>query len=57
LSRILEQPILESHILEQPSLHRFDPNLEQQRAERLNRNPERCNRKLGPRPRPRPALE
>jgi hypothetical protein len=57
LSRILQQPILEPHILEQPSLHRFDPNLEQQRAERLNRNPERCNRNLGPRPRPRPAPE
>jgi hypothetical protein len=52
LSRILEQ-----HILEQPSLHRFGPNLEQQRAERLNRNPERCNRNLGPHPRPRPAPE
>jgi hypothetical protein len=53
----LEQDSLEQHSLEQHSLQRFDPNLKQHRAERLNRNPERCNRNLGPRPRPRPAPE
>jgi hypothetical protein len=51
----LEQDSLEQHSLEQHSLQRFDPNLKQHRAERLNRNPESCNRNLGPGP--RPALE
>jgi hypothetical protein len=51
----LEQHSLEQHSLEQHSLQRFDPNLKQHRAERLNRNPESCNRNLGPGP--RPALE